>query len=69
MKSVAYVDNTSLIVQETAEINFTFSKRSFTALESSGQLIATILISGESSDSFDLIAIPVAKHPLDILKV
>ena len=46
-------------------VDVTFSERSFTALESSGQLMVTILISGDVKEPFDLNVIPIAKYPMD----
>ena len=42
-----------------------FSERSFTALESSEQITATILIAGSLRQPFDLNVIPIEKYPLD----
>ena len=46
-------------------VEVTFSERSFTGLESTEQLMVTILILGDAEEPFDLNVIPIAKYPMD----
>ena len=52
-------------VGQSSGIEVTYSERSFSALESSGQLTVTISLLEHTEDIFNLTVIPIAKYPLD----
>ena len=52
-------------VGQSSAIEVTYSERSFSALESSGQLTVTISLLEHIEDIFNLTVIPIAKYPLD----
>ena len=52
-------------VGQSSGIEVTYSERSFSTLESSGQLTVTISLLEHIEDIFNLTVIPIAKYPLD----